>query len=149
MRHIPILLAAMVAAGIVAATGSGQSGIAVHTSGIHALHVTKTCGDYQGKVGSFCTIRSSNVGAIQPGMHVVYLSAQAPDGSLDTDIVLTGGTAGLGVGHVLLNATTMHVTISGGSGAFGGFQADATVSVDSKGVWHWDGTYRTGQCSTS
>lgn len=146
MKRISILLAAFVTAAIVATAGFGQSGTDRHSWRTHALHVTKECSAYNGAVGDFCTITSSNIGAIQPGMKVVYLQPMAADGSLDSDLVLTGGAQGIAVGHVVLNSTTMHVTLSGGSGVFTGFHAEVAVSVDNAGIWHWDGTYSYGPC---
>jgi hypothetical protein len=149
MKHLSILLAAIVAAGVVVTAGSGQSGTAGHTSRARPFHLTKECGEYTGAVGSFCTITSSNVGTIQPGMKVVYLQAMAADGSLDSDIVLEGSPYGMAVGHVVLDGTTMRVTISGGSGVFAGVLVQATVSVDKKGIWHWDGTYSRVGCDAA
>jgi hypothetical protein len=61
---------------------------------------------------------------------------------LDADIVLTSKGGIAASGHVLLDLTTAtgNVTLSGGT-AKGTFSADAVVSVDADGVWHWDGTY--------
>jgi hypothetical protein len=130
-RTIALALAAA-AAGILATAGS-----ATPRSG--ALHVTKECGDYHGQPGEFCTITSSNVPQIKPGMRVVYLQAATQNG-LDSDIVLSRGPGSAAFGHVVLNGTTSRVTFSGGTGAFTGFEADVLVSV-AGGVWHWDGTY--------
>ena len=105
------------------------------------LHVTKECSQYNGQVGSFCTILSSNIPQIKPGMRVVYLQALSPDGSLNSDLILSRGHGSAAFGHVVLNATTSHIALSGGRGAFTGFHADAAVSVDAYGTWHWDGTY--------
>jgi hypothetical protein len=107
-----------------------------------ALHVTKECSEYDGTVGSFCTITSSNVAAIEPGMKVVYLAAPV-NGILDSDIALSFGNGGAALGHVLLNFKTAqgHVTFSVGTGRFRGFRAEADVSVDPAGIWHWDGLY--------
>jgi hypothetical protein len=113
-------------------TPTGRSG---------ALHVTKECSQYNGTVESFCTITSSNINAIKPGMRVVYLQALGQDGSLDSDIVLSAEHGSAASGHVLLNSTASQVTFSGGTGKFAGFHANAVVSVNSAGVWHWDGTY--------
>ena len=109
-----------------------------------ALHVTKTCAEYHGAVGEFCTIESSNIDAIKPGMQVVYL--QAPE---------SGRHAGQRPRH--LRRTREHrgrprraerhdeqITFLGGTGKFAGFHADAVVSVDGTGLWHWDGTYSFG-----
>jgi hypothetical protein len=133
-----ILLVAVIAAGVVAAVGSAR---ATPRSG--ALHVTKECSQYDGQAGSFCTITSSNIPQIKPGMRVVYFQAFGQNG-LDSDLVLSRGHGSGAFGHVVLNGTTSRITFSGGTGAFAGFHADAVVSVvsvDGADVWHWDGTY--------
>jgi hypothetical protein len=135
MKRSFILLIAIAAAGVVASIGSAH---ATPRSG--ALHVTKECSQYDGQAGSFCTITSSNIPQIKPGMRVVYLQAFDQNG-LDSDIVLSRGHGSAAFGHVVLNGTTSRVTLSGGTGAFTGFHADADVSVDAAGVWHWEGTY--------
>ena len=101
--------------------------------------MTKECSEYHGQAGEFCTITSSNVPQIKAGMRVVYLQALGQNG-LDSDIVLSRDHGSAAFGHVVLNATTSRVTFSGGTGAFGGFEADVAVS-EASGVWHWDGTY--------
>ena len=139
MKRSWILLLALAAAGIVASVGSARGAHSTPRSG--ALHVTKECSDYHGQAGEFCTITSSNIEQIKPDMRVVYHQAMTPAG-LDSDLVLSavqGSSAAYG--HVVLNSTTSHITFSGGTGKFSGFHADATVSQDSKGLWHWDGTY--------
>ena len=128
------LLLAVVAAGAFAVTGSAGPS---PRSG--ELHVTKECSEYYGQAGEFCTITSSNIPQIKPGMRVVYLQALGSNG-LDSDIVLSRGHGSAASGHVVLNATTARVTFSGGTGAFRGFQAEVDVSA-AAGVWYWDGTY--------
>jgi hypothetical protein len=138
MKRSFILLVAAAAVGVVAAVGSAQ---ATPRSG--ALHVTKECSQYDGRAGSFCTITSSNIPQIKPGMRVVYFQAFGQNG-LNSDLVLSRGQGSAAFGHVVLNATTSRITFSGGTGAFAGFHADAVVSVvsvDGADVWHWDGTY--------
>jgi len=147
MKRIWLLPVAIAAAGVLTSASSGQAPNAHGLVRAGALHVTKECSQFDGTVGSFCTITGSNISVIRPGMRVVYLAPVAKDGSLDSDLVLTGGghqTAA--VGHVVLNDTTMRVTIWGGSGAFACFHADVTVSQDKAGIWHWDGTYHFGVC---
>ena len=51
------------------------------------LHVTKNCTENTGQPGSFCTITSSNVKAIEVGSRIVYLKAAGAT-VLDSDIVL-------------------------------------------------------------
>ena len=123
------------AAGVLASVGLAE---AAPRSG--ALHVTKECSEYNGLAGAFCTITSSNIPQIKAGMRVVYLQPPGQNG-LDSDIVLSRGHGSAAFGHVVLNATTSRVTLSGGTGAFATFQADVQVSVDGDGVWYWDGSY--------
>jgi hypothetical protein len=110
------------------------------------LHVTKDCSANNGKVGGFCTITSSNVQAIEPGMNVVYLAALPPTLVLDSDLVLSSGQGGAAVGHVLLDLNTKQgqVTFSAGTGRFRHFRADVVVTQDPQNpkLWHWDGSYR-------
>jgi hypothetical protein len=139
MKHSLMGVVAIAAAALVVTAGAAGSSAA--RSG--ALHVTKECSQYDGTVGSFCTITSSNVNAIKRGTRVVYLQVPG-DGVLDSDIVLSSGHGVSASGHVVLNLATANgaLTLSGGTGRFKRFQADAVVSVDSAGIWHWDGTYR-------
>ncbi len=139
MKRSLIPFLALAAAGIVASVGSARGAHPTPRSG--ALHVTKECSDYHYQAGEFCTITSSNITQIKRGMRVVYFQAATPAG-LDSDLVLSavhGKSASYG--HVVLSSTTSHIAFSGGTGKFAGFHADATVSQDSRGLWHWDGTY--------
>ena len=132
------LLLAAVAAGAFAVASSAGTTVSSPRSG--ALHVTKECSEYNRLAGGFCTILSSNIPQIKRGMRVVYLQPLGQNG-LDSDIVLSRGHGSAAFGHVVLNATTSRVTFSGGTGALARFQAEADVSVDTDGVWHWEGTY--------
>jgi len=141
MKSILALILVVAAAGFAATAGSAKS---TPTSG--RLHVTKECSQYNGTVGSFCTIVSANIDAIKTGMRVVYLSAPS-NGTLDSDIVLTSADGNEAYGHVTLDLAKAkgRITFSGGTGALAGFQANAKVSVDSSGTWHWDGGYSFSQ----
>jgi hypothetical protein len=108
-----------------------------------ALHVTKECSHYTGAAGSFCTITGSNLKSIKANSKVVYATAANADGSLISDITIYSGHNKI-YGHVSLTSAGMWVTLSGGTGKFRHFAAKAVVSVDSTGLWHWDGTYRFG-----
>jgi hypothetical protein len=125
-----------IAAGAIVAT----AGSAAPTARSGELHVTKECSQYDGQAGSFCTITSSNIPQIKPGMRVVYLQAFGENG-LDSDLVLSRDHGSAAFGHVVLNATTSRVTFSGGTGAFAEFQAEVDVSALGGPNWAWDGTY--------
>jgi hypothetical protein len=141
LRNWKPVLVVMSVLALLLAVGSaaGNSGSSSRSG---ALHVTKECSEYDGTVGAFCTITSSNIPAIQPGMKVVYLATPG-DGVLDSAIALGFGQ-GTALGHVLLDLSKAsgRVRLSVGTGRFSGFRALAAVSVDEDGVWHWDGSYR-------
>jgi hypothetical protein len=134
-----ILLTAMAGA---VAVGS-QAGTAKPSSRSRPLHVTKECSAYQGQPGQFCTILTSNLGAIRVGSKVFYFEAATAAG-LDSDLALYAGPGNTALGHVVLPGNTGVVTFRGGTGDFRGFRASVVVTQDSQdpNVWHWDGTYR-------
>src|SRR5262249_24711513 len=138
MKRSIVLLLTVAAAAVATTAGGAQ-----YSPRGRPLHVTKECGKYNGTVGSFCTITSSNIAAIEPGMNVVYLAPLAPNLVLDSDLVVSSGQGGAAVGHVVfdVNSKTGRVTFSAGTGAFRRFQADVAVTQDKEGTWHWDGTY--------
>jgi len=110
------------------------------------LHVTKECSQNHGNPGDFCTITSSNLNAIRPGMKVIYINGAGPFGTgdfgFDTDIVLDGPGNNDAHGHVVLSFLSGlpgKITFDGGTGRFRGFHARADVTYSD--TWHWDGTY--------
>jgi hypothetical protein len=143
-RFAGLIAVLVLATGITAASALAGASQAGNSPRSGALHVTKQCSDppYDGTVGSFCTITSSNISAIEPGMRVVYLATPG-SGKLDSDLALGFGQ-GSALGHVVLDLSTAsgRIRFSVGTGRFRGFQANAVVSVDEAGVWHWDGRYR-------
>jgi hypothetical protein len=139
MKRSLAFVMAIAAAGLVASASSASH--ATERSG--ALHVTKECSEYHGEAGQFCTITSSNISAIKPGMRVVYSSAAGAT-SLNSDLVLDGPGNNNASGHVTLNLRTLSgvVTFSGGTGRFSKFRARVDVTYDSAdGLWHWAGTF--------
>jgi hypothetical protein len=133
-----LLLAIVVTGAFAGASSAANTGSSPRSG---ALHVTKECSQYFGHAGEFCTITSSNLNAIDPGMRVVYTSAAGAT-SLNSDLVLDGPGNNDASGDVTLNFLTLSgvVTLSGGTGRFSGFHATVTVTYNA-GVWHWDGTY--------
>jgi hypothetical protein len=109
-----------------------------------AFHATKDCSGSTGLVGSFCTIRSSNLKAIKVGARIFYFQANGKS-SLNSDVVLYVGRGNTAAGHCLLRfAKGLGLcTFSDGTGTLAGFHARVRVSADSKipNLWNWDGTY--------
>jgi hypothetical protein len=136
MKKLLVLAVTLVAAagiGVAIATASPSKG---------ALHVTKECSEYNGKVGAFCTVETSNVAAIPKGSKVVYL--QAPGATtLDSDIVLVVGPGDYALGHVVLDfqTGTGEVEFRGGAGDLKSFRAKAAVTPLGGPEFAWDGKY--------
>jgi hypothetical protein len=108
------------------------------------IHVTKECSEYTGLAGSFCTITSSNVKAIEVGSKVFYAEAAGAT-ALDSDIVLDvpGPGNNKAFGHCALDLLTGLglCTFSGGTGKFTWFNARVDVTNTPDSLWHWNGTY--------
>jgi len=113
-RFAGLIAVFMLAAGITAVSALAVASNAGNSPRGGALHVTKECSQYNGQAGSFCTITSSNIKAIKPGMRVVYLQPLG-DGVLDSDVVLSFGRRPAAFGHVVLDLATAQgrVTFSG------------------------------------
>jgi hypothetical protein len=68
--------------------------------------VTKECSQYNGQAGSFCTITSSNLKAIDVGSKVIYAQAAGAAG-LDSDLILSMGPGNSAFGHVTLSFASL------------------------------------------
>jgi len=149
MRKTPtrVLVAAtallVVAASVLAVTASAQSGAVNHRA--RPFHLTKTCppSQYQGQIGGYCTVTSSNVAAITVGTKIFYAQAAGPT-SLDSDVILYVGPGNTATGHCALDFATGlgRCTLSGGTRRLDGIRARVDVSYLGGYDWAWDGTYR-------
>ena len=132
---VALLVSSTAPAGVRSQTGnSPRSG---------ALHATKECSQYNGQAGSFCTITSSNLKAIDVGSKVIYAQPAGAAG-LDSDLILYTGPGNSAFGHVTLSFASLSgvVTFSGGTGKFSGFEASVVVTYNpTTNLWYWDGTY--------
>jgi hypothetical protein len=143
---VPLLESGEIAKSTIPETSSLASGAPLRSG---ALHITKECSADTGLAGAYCTITSSNLKAIEVGTRVVYASANAADGSLNSDITLVppDKNDNLVFGHVVLPATGDGlVALSGGTGKFKHFEASAVISqLTADGInWAWNGWYRFG-----
>jgi len=143
VRNIRIALALVFAAGL--------SSIAVSADSRNGrLHVTKECSHYTGSAGSYCTITSSNLPAIQVGSKVYYTQAAvgsaAPEAngvSLDSNVVLFVAAGDWAVGRCTLGTTFQGLcTFSDGVGELAGFRARVAVAPTGGANYSWTGTYR-------
>lgn len=108
--------------------------------------MTKECSEYEGLADQFCTIKSSNVEAIEVDSKVIYLTAFGSAG-LDTNVILEppGPGNNRAFGHCTLIGSLRQCTFSGGTGKFTHFEATVVVSLPLGGPggpnFSWTGTY--------
>ena len=106
------------------------------------VHVTKECGGFNGLPGSFCTITSSNIKAIEVGSKILYLQPEQLFSAAGSDVVLDppGPGNNKAFGHCSLALGLC--AFSGGTGKFTWFKATIDVSHnDDFSLWYWEGTY--------
>jgi hypothetical protein len=144
MKRIVGLILVAALAGALAVASQARTGAS--SSRARALHAVKECtSTYHGMPGEYCTIESSNLGAIPAGSKVFYFEAATASG-LDSDLALYAGPGNVALGHVTLSFSsppTGVITFRGGTGDFRRFRARADVTYDAvHDRWHWDGTYR-------
>ena len=147
-RCLPVLAAGVC---LLAALASSASAAPTQSRAVRAtnpFHATKDCSGFTGKIGAYCTIRSSNVKALGPGSRIFYLQ-QSGKAALDSDIVIYAGPGNVTTGHCLLHlASGLGLcTLSDGTGTLAGFHARVRVTADHSvpNLWHWDGTYGFGK----
>jgi hypothetical protein len=106
------------------------------------VHVTKECSGFDGLPGSFCTITSSNIKAIEVDSRILYLQPDQLFSAAGSDVVLNppGPGNNTAFGHCSLALGLCE--FSGGTGKFTWFKATIDVSHnDDYSVWYWEGTY--------
>ena len=130
----------VLATGIAAA--SALAGSAPPRSG--DLVVAKECSGFvPSNNPPYCTITSSNLAAIPDGSKIFYLDPNGLGTATGSAVVLDppGPGNNEAFGTCFLGSNPMHCEFSGGTGRFTWFRASVVVTVDSQGLWHWDGTY--------
>ena len=108
------------------------------------LHATKVCpsSTFTGEPGSYCTITSSNVQAIEVDSRIVYLQPDQLGTPLGSDVVLDTPGPGNNKAFGKCSLALGVCTFSGGTGKFTGFHASVAVSAnDDFSLWYWNGTY--------
>jgi hypothetical protein len=114
---------------------------------LHPFHLKKECSEFAGTVPSFCTITSANVPAIPSGTKVFYLGPVLGNPTTDpnfisSNAIITDGNGNTASGYCILLASAAGMcAFREGTGMLTGFHASVNVTIDSNGIWHWDGTY--------
>lgn len=105
------------------------------------LEVTKECSGFTGAAGSFCTITSSNLAAIEVGSKIVYLQPPAVFTPAGSDVVLDVPGPGNNAAYGNCSLAAGHCTFWGGTGRFTWFNASIAVSYLGGLDWAWAGTF--------
>ena len=106
--------------------------------------MTKECSGFTGGAGSFCTITSSNLKAIEVGSRILYLQPDQLFTPVGSDVVLDlpGPGNNTAFGHCSLAARSVHVL--GRDREV--HRVPCHVSMSRRRLlrtedWHWEGTY--------
>ena len=140
---LPTSPSASAAASSLAATASGNDGSSRSAAAFPRsgrLQVTKECSGYTGGAGSFCTITSSSLKAIDVGSTILYLQPGqlfTPSGS---EVVLDLPGPGNNTAFGRCSLAVGVCTFTGGTGQFKWFSARVDVT-ENAGLWYWDGPY--------
>lgn len=107
------------------------------------LSLTKECSQFSGEAGSVCTVTASNCPEIPAGSEIIYESAMAADGGIDSDIKINTPDGDIGYGHVVLDGATETgtVTFTGGSGALEKLEGELAVAPLEAPNYSWTGPY--------
>jgi hypothetical protein len=110
------------------------------------LSLTKECSKFTAHSGDFCSITASSLDLIPVGAKVFYYGPVIGPAILSTAIVLDAGEGNTAIGYcnVDLPKSAGACTFWAGSGTLTGFQALVNLTVDSTGLFHWDGSYSLG-----
>jgi hypothetical protein len=137
-----IRFARLFAVGVLALTVSASSVSAASTA--HELHIVKDCSTNTGVPPSYCSVSTSNLKVFAVHAKVWYLGPVLADPYfLSSSIKIDAWHGNTATGYCQVDAKTTDglCTFWKGTGKLDGFHAVLHVSVDEKGLWHWDGTY--------
>lgn len=107
------------------------------------LSIAKECSKFTAHSGDYCTVTKSSLAAIPVGTKAIYYGPVLGPAILSTDVVLDAGDGNTAIGYcnVDLPKGVGACTFWAGSGMLAGFQALVNLTVDSTGLFHWDGAY--------
>ena len=110
----------------------------------HELHIVKDCGTNTGVPPTYCSIATSSLKVLAVHAKVWYLGPVLSDAYfLSSNIRIDAWHGNTATGYCQVDAKTATglCTFWKGTGKLTGFHAVLNVSVDAKGLWHWDGIY--------
>jgi hypothetical protein len=123
----------------------GMSAVPVDAASTpHELHIVKDCGTNTGIPPTYCSISTSSLKVLAVHARVWYLGPVLSDAYfLSSNIKIDAWHGNTATGYCQVDAKTATglCTFWKGTGTLAGFHAVLQVSVDSRGLWHWDGIY--------
>jgi hypothetical protein len=143
MRPIHLYAIAALAAAVAAAATPGQAAGPARQD----LKMAKECSEFTAHSGDHCTITQSSLAAIPAGSKIYYYGPVIEPAILSTAVLIDagGGNTALGYCNVELAKSAGTCTFWAGSGTLAGFEAIVTLTVDTAGLFHWDGSYSKAQ----
>lgn len=108
------------------------------------FHLTKDCGSFTGVKPSFCTITVSNIEAVPAGSKIWYTGPVLTNAYfLSSNVTLETKEGSKASGYCMFQGKTSMglCTFWKGTGKLIGFTSVVDVSIDSAGLWHFDGMY--------
>ena len=114
------------------------------SSSLHEIHITKDCSKDTGIAPAYCTVAASSLRAIPVHAKVWYLGPILSNAYfLSSNIKIDAWHGNTATGYCQVDAKDSSgiCTFWKGTGTLAGFHAVLHVSIDSKGLWHWDGSY--------
>jgi hypothetical protein len=114
------------------------------TSTPHELHIVKDCSTNNGIPPTYCSISTSNLKVFAVHARVWYLGPVLSNAYfLSSNIRIDAWHGNTATGYCQVDAKMSSglCTFWKGTGKLTGFHAVLQVTIDSKGLWHWDGTY--------
>ena len=122
--------------------------IAADAPKMQPLTLSKECSQYSGGVPSFCTVVESNLPALKKGTKVLYYGPVTNNPAFSSNnVVLDNGAGDTAMGNCIVDFGAGPKGVCAfyaGSGSLAGFSAIVQVTVDSKQIWHWEGSYTDG-----
>ena len=140
MRNVFVIAGAVLTLCFSASTASA-------TSTPRPLHMVKDCSTYNGVAPTYCTIKMSNLPEVPIGTKIWYTGPVLTNNLfLSSNVTLEPGAGDSATGYCIFETKSSMglCTFWKGTGRLGGFTAVIDVSIDTAGLWHFDGEYYYG-----
>ena len=137
MRSVLVIAGAVLAFTVSASTASA-------TSIPRPLHMVKDCSTHNGVAPTYCTVTMSNLPEVPIGTKIWYTGPVLSNNLfLSSNVAFEPQDGSSATGYcIFVSKSSMGLcTFWKGSGRLAGFMAALDVSIDTAGLWHFDGEY--------